>query len=78
MGSNGGLGQLVQPPTAIYTYHEIVDDDIARNGAPLCQERTINTLSGYILCINASVETSGTYEENQQISNLMNTGFYYE
>lgn len=78
MGSNGGLGQLVQPPTAIYTYHEIVDDDITRNGAPLCQERTISTLSGYILCINASVETSGTYEENQQISNLMNTGFYYE
>lgn len=78
MGSNGGLSALVQAPTAVYTYYSLVGEDMDRNGRPLCKDRTINTLSGYILCANASVETGGTYEENQQISNLMNTGFYYE
>lgn len=78
MGSNGGLGQLVQPPTAIYTYYSLVDDDIDRNGRPLCETRTINRLSGYILCKDAVVDTGGTYEENAKISELMNGGFYYE
>lgn len=78
IGNNGGLSSLVQAPVATYTYYDIVDDDNARNGRPLCKQRTINTLSGYILCNNASVETSGTFEENQEISRLMNTGFYYE
>lgn len=78
MGSNGGLGQLVQPPTAIYTYYSLVDEDIIRNGRPLCSTRTINTLSGYILCKDAAVDTGGTFEENQKIANLMNGGFYYE
>lgn len=78
MGSNGGLSSLVQPPTAVYTYYRLVSEDNTRNGRPLCQPRTINSLSGYILCNNASVETGGTFEENEEISKLMNSGFYYE
>ena len=78
MGSNGGFSSLRHAPTAVYTYYSLVDEDNSRLGRPLCKQRTINTLSGYILCENASVETGGTYEENRQISNLMNTGFYYE
>lgn len=78
MGSNGGFSSLMHAPTAVFTYYSLVDDDNVRLGRPLCQIRTINTLSGYILCENASVETGGTFEENQEISKLMNGGFYYE
>ena len=78
MGNNGGFSALTQAPVAVFTYYGLVDEDNTRLGRPLCKQRTINTLSGYILCENASVETGGTYEENQQISQLMNTGFYYE
>ena len=78
MGNNGGFSALTQAPVAVFTYYSLVDEDNTRLGRPLCKQRTINTLSGYILCENASVETGGTYEENQQISQLMNTGFYYE
>ena len=78
MGSNGGFSSLTHAPTAVFTYYSLVDEDNDRLGRPLCKQRTINTLSGYILCENASVETGGTYEENQKISSLMNTGFYYE
>ena len=78
MGNNGGLSSLVQAPEAIYTYFSLVDEDNDRNGRPLCKQKTINTIGGYILCANASVETGGTFEENAEISRLMNTGFYYE
>lgn len=78
MGSNGGFASLVQAPVTIYTYYDIVDDDNLRLGRPLCRHRTINEIAGYILCENASVETGGTFEENQEISRLMNGGFYYE
>lgn len=78
MGNNGGLSSLVQAPTAVYTYYELVDEDNDRNGRPLCKKKTISSIGGYILCANASVETGGTFEENQEISRLMNSGFYYE
>ena len=78
MGNNGGLSSLVYPPTAVYTYYELVDEDNDRNGRPLCKHKQINTIAGYILCANAVVETGGTFEENQEISRLMNSGFYYE
>lgn len=78
MGSNGGFSSLTQAPVAVYTYYSLVDEDITRLGRPLCQIRTINSLSGYILCENAAVETAGTFDENQEIARLMNSGFYYQ
>ena len=78
MGANGGFASLVQAPVTIYTYYDLVDDDNDRLGRPLCRHRTISDIAGYILCENASVETGGTFEENQEISRLMNGGFYYE
>lgn len=78
MGSNGGFSSLTQAPVAVFTYYSLVDEDNTRLGRPLCQIRTINSLSGYILCENAAVETAGTFEENQEIARLMNSGFYYQ
>ena len=42
------------------------------------QSRTINTLSGYILCDNADPEIPCTEEELREIVSYMNSGFYYE
>lgn len=77
-GNNGGFSALTHAPTAVFTYYSLVDEDNERLGRPLCQIRTINSLSGYILCENAAVETAGTFDENQEIARLMNSGFYYQ
>lgn len=55
-----------------------VDEDNAHRGRPLCEVRQISSLSGYILVADSDIAIAGTKEENQQIKNYMNAGFYYE
>lgn len=55
-----------------------VDDDNTHNGRPLCQMKTISTLSGYILIQDGDVPTNGTSAEDAAIRNYLETGFYYE
>lgn len=48
-------------------------------GRPLCELVNISNLSGYILCQNANVVSTGaTAEELAELNEIMNTGFYYE
>ena len=64
---------------AMYSYYKLlVNEDLAHRGRPLCQSKTINTLSGFIMCSDAHAEIPCFDEERQQIVNYMNTGFYYE
>ena len=59
-------------------YYTVIDEDNAEIGRPLCKVKTINTLSGYILCKNAECPISGTREEQEKINTYLNTGFFYE
>ena len=61
-----------------FKYVEIVDENNAENGRPLCKTKQINTLSGYILCINADCQIPGTADEAQKVNAYMNGGFFYE
>ena len=56
----------------------IVDEDRASRGRPLCQPKTISSLSGYILCEDADPQIPCTSQELSEIVNYMNGGFYYE
>ena len=80
-GTTGSFLSFFDPDFAIYlkyAYFEAVEDDVAENGRPLCKVKTINTLSGYILCQNAEAVIPGTHEEAERVSQYMNTGFFYE
>lgn len=70
-------GDSTKSRLTTYCYR-IVDTDNTNHGRPLCQVKTINTLSGYVLCENAEIGISGTAEEADAIINYMNGGFYYE
>ena len=59
-------------------YHYIVDEDNADCGRPLCQTKTISSLSGYILCANAEISIAGLPSERDQIVAYMDGGFFYE
>lgn len=79
--SNGSQGTFVNVFDQFYSYaeaHWIVDDDNTHRGRPLCQQKTISSLSGYILVSDADISIAGTKQESEQIKSYMNSGFYYE
>lgn len=59
-------------------FNHIVDENLVEIGRPLCQDKQINTLSGYIMCDRADCTISGTYEEAQKVNDYLNNGFFYE
>lgn len=80
-GSNGSAiqGYLVDEGIYIRSEHNrIVPENNTDLGRPLCQTKTLNTLSGFILCSNADFGGAGTSDERDQINNYLNTGFFYE
>ena len=59
-------------------FQRFVGENRQNIGRPLMQSRTINTLSGYIQCKNASYNSAALADENTQIESYMNGGFFYE
>ena len=57
---------------------DVADDNLVENGRPLCQVKTISSLSGYMLCEKADLNTTASPAEKETIINAMNSGFYYE
>ena len=56
----------------------LVDEDISHRGRPLCQVKTINTLSGFVLCADADISIPCTDREKAAIQAALEAGFYYE
>ena len=77
-GSNGSRSAFTTAPTLIITRQNLVPEDKAQFGRPLCEVKTLSTLSGYILCENADLATAGSPIEKDAIVSYMNSGFYYE
>lgn len=78
LGSNGGIGLYKAPPKLTCIFRYTTPEDPVHNGYPYMQSRTINTLSGYILCDNADPDIACTDTELREIVGYMNSGFYYE
>ena len=80
VGSSGSYMSFHDPKNLylLSRFNYIVDENLAEIGRPLCQTKQINTLSGYILCMLADAQITGTAEEAKQINTYMNTGFFYE
>lgn len=77
-GTNGSLMFISQQPSLQGQFFRPVDESVEHRGRPLCAERVINTLSGYVLVADADVQINGTSEENRLIKSYMESGFYYE
>lgn len=56
----------------------VVADDISHKGRPLCQDKQINTLSGYVLCSDGDIDTKATASEKDSIRSFLEGGFFYE
>ena len=59
-------------------FHNAVDDDNTHRGRPLCEVKTLNTLSGYILVADPDIACTCTADENNKIKSYLSSGFFYE
>ena len=64
--------------TFSYQHFNIVDEDIDHKGRPLCKVKTINTLTGYILCADGEFDISCLADERTMIEEFLTTGFFWE
>lgn len=79
-GSNGGIAAASLGGTCVLIakYYATVDEDNAHWGRPLCKNRQLSAIPGYIQVANGDFEIGCTQNEKQEIQRLLEGGFYYE
>ena len=81
MSTSGSNGSFIAPftnTTVVFHHYKIADEDIEHKGRPLCAIRTINTLSGYVLCADGEFDISCLNEERDMITGYLTSGFFWE
>lgn len=80
--SVGAVGSVaayyLNAPVIDSIFYKLVEEDLAQLGRPLCARRTISSLSGYIECEKADLDSAASPSEKDTIITAMNGGFYYE
>ena len=77
-GSTGSTSDFSFQPRFQAQFFPLVAESLEHRGRPLCQEKVINTIPGFIMVADADVSLPGTAYENQMIKSYMEGGFYYE
>lgn len=80
IGSNGSYSSLYGLPTLFQHFYEAVPDDNANIGRPLCQNKTISTLSSgsFLMAREGDVAISGTAGEQAALKAFLEGGIFYE
>ena len=78
--ASGYLGLVGAGICSLYSvFRQTVPDDNTEHGRPLCQQKTLSTLSGYIQVLNGDIEiAAATRTELDEIRGFLESGFYYE
>lgn len=78
-GTSGG-GAGISRSGAVYgRILRHTDTDPTEHGKPLCKNRVINTLSGYVKCADGHISASGaTQAELAAVESYLTGGFFYE
>ena len=77
-GSTGSKIDFIREPRITSQYYSLADEAISELGRPLCSQRAINTLSGYIQCENVELDLIATRDEMTAIRGYLEGGFFYE
>ena len=77
-GANGSFIECIQQPVLMVEHLLLTNEDNEEYGRPLCDKRTINTLSGYIKCGYVDKSFGGTEYERNTINQYLKDGFFYE
>lgn len=78
--SQGTAGSLLcRMPVVIFNkFMNLVSEDLAEFGRPLCSYTTLTNLTGFTKCSNANISTSLTEPEDREIEGFLNGGFFIE
>ena len=77
-GTNGSPAQYATHPYFVQKWRIVADDDNAQKGRPLCKQKVLNTIPGYIMVDTPDVAIACMESERQQIMAFMSSGFFYE
>ena len=72
------LGDIELATILIAIHYVIVDEDITHKGRPLCEVRTLGSLSGFILCAEGDIDIACFDNERKLIRQYLTTGFFWE
>lgn len=78
IGSGGAFSHLVGTFELGFQFFRPAEDDNAHNGRPLCKIRKPANLGGYMLIQDGDIGSVGLQRENDEIRQLLESGFYYE
>lgn len=78
IGSNGSIVAHTIPKYLDCRFLTIVSGDNTHNGRPLCQLKTISTLTGFVRVADGDVSISGPLPEQQEVKRFLEAGFFYE
>lgn len=77
-GVNGSLSAYYFRPYVQAECFELVAEDLSDFGRPLAQNKTLSTLSGYVLCKDPHVQTYGTINETAGVNAYLESGVFLE
>jgi len=74
------MNNLGKACLTMYTHNTNIEPSMmaSTRGRPVEARKTINTLSGYIQCENASISIAGLDSDRDVINSYLNSGFFYE
>lgn len=78
LGYNGSFIETYEYPLLVSEFYQLANEDNAEFGKPLCQVKTLNTLSGFIQCEENDHAFSATKAESEEINRNLKEGFFYE
>lgn len=77
-GSNGSFLSASIATTLINIFYCLADEDITHKGRPLCSDRRIDELDGFILCADGETDIACFDNERQAIARYLTSGFFWE
>ena len=81
MASNGSNGSKIAydtVPSITFIHYDIANTDKSHFGAPVCANKMISSLAGFIMCEDPDIDIPSTYQEREEVNKYMTEGFFYE
>lgn len=78
--SNGAIPTITSATALLNCiFYDVTEDDNEHHGRPLCQNKTVSALGGYMEVLDGDIALSGATEmESQTVTNYLEGGFFYE
>lgn len=78
IGSPESIGALRGPLVVYSDHYAVAEEDITHRGRPLCANRRLGSMTGYVLVADADFTIPCTEEENNQIRAFLEGGVFIE